>query len=489
MLQHRAVSLRIVVLFILFWILWTARLGAKFYGEQDSYRTWIPAAVRNYDIYDYDTIGLMIVRSAYLDDAGKLSVYSHHPPLMVWLPRLLALVAGINEVSIRFVFVAATLIGAAAFYTLVKHLYGEKMAFWAMFFFSITPFMTYFETSYGPDPLGFMAFLLFAAIFTHWIKRPTRRRFIGLVSTTILATWSAWPAVIFVGVMGICGLFFGRRQQRIGIVVLGIVAVTSIAVMLLLYQYWWAGSFESLMQAFVWRTSTATFTEGSASFTMVEWFSRNLMDIVAFGTLGLLLLSFIGVFFLFKQGTRYANALTLSLLLAALIYFGAFRNATFIHHFYKAYTIPAMAISAAASVVYRRRWYPRIMRPAVDGLILACVVQSIYILILLVGTTNEPSLTHVIDYINGLQNRPERIVVTFIDVNTGSENAVEYYTMHPIDWTIGLDEIVLTPDETVLYILCDKNQQYVSDFYGGSAPPSTQIDELCTAYDLSASGN
>jgi hypothetical protein len=486
MMSHkRTISMRLVVLFIVFWGLWTARLGAKFYGEQDSYRSWMPAAVRNFDIYGYDTIGLMMVRNAYIDDVENLNFYSHHPPLVVWLPALLAQVAGLNEVSARFGFVAAVMIGSAAFYTLVKQLYGEKVAFWSVFFFGITPFTAYFAPSYGIDTVGFLALLLFGALYVVWLKRPTRMRYIGLIGATILATWSAWPAVIFVGMFGICGLFFVGWRQRIQIVMLGVVAVFSIAVMLLLYESWWTGAIDSLLEAYVYRTSTDSFTPGTEPFTLVQWVTRNTKDMVTFGTLGLVVLAFIGIYFLYKHGTRYANAITLSLLLAALTYLTLFRNATYIHHYYKAYLIPSLAIAAAATVVYTRKIRPRALRPVADGLIIACVVQSIYILLPLVATTHEPALTNIVSYINELQTQPDLIMVRFPTVNPGSDHAIEYYTMHRIQWGVRLNQLPENIDG--LYIYCAANQQYVIDHYGGSPPPSTPLDELCTAYDLAAS--
>jgi 4-amino-4-deoxy-L-arabinose transferase-like glycosyltransferase len=484
MSQSRRVPNRVLVLFIVLWALWTARIGAKFYGEQDSFRSWMPAAVRNYEIYDYNTIGLMMVRNAYVEDVENLYVYSHHPPLVVWLPALMAKFAGLNEVSARFPFAAAVMIGTAAFYCLVKHSYGEKMTFWAVFFFGITPFTSYFAPSYGIDTLGFLALLLFAALFAIWLKRPTWMRFLGLIGVTILAAWSAWPAVIYIGVLGIFGLFLGGWQQRAGIVVLGIVSVLAIAAMLVLYEQWWAGSFNSLMEAYFWRSSSASLTADSEPFTLIQWLSRNLIDIIRFGTLSLVVLTVMGIYSLWQYGTRFANAITFSLLVAALVYLLFFRNATYVHHYYKAYLVPVMAIAAAAAVVYGRTLHPRITRPVTDALILVFVAQALFVLAFLVGTTNAPSLTHVIDYINGLTEKPERIIVTYININPGSEYALEYYTIQPIDWTIALDEVA--PDEDVLYILCDENQQYVSDFYEGISPPSTPLDELCTAYDLGA---
>jgi hypothetical protein len=485
MSQSRSVPIRLLVLFIVFWALWTARLGAKFYGEQDSYKTWVPSAVRNYEIYDYDDIGFMIVRNGYPDTIENLVFYSHHPPLIVWLPALFDKVAGLNEVSVRFVFVAAMMIAAAAFYAMVKHLYDEKLAFWAVFFFGITPFVAYFQTSYAHEPLSFMAFCLFGAIYAHWLKRPTVLRYVGLVATAVLATWSAWSAVIFVGMFGICGMFFVGRKQRIGIVVLGGVTVLSIVVMMLLYESWWTGAIDSLLEAYVYRTSTDSFTPGTEPFTLVQWVTRNSRDVVTFGTLGLVALAFIGIYFLYKYGTRSANALTLSLLLAALTYLVLFRNATYIHHYYKAFLIPVLAIAAAATVVYTRKIRPRVLHPVVDGLIIACVVQSIYILLPIVATTHEPSLTNIINYINGLQTQPDLIIVRFPSVNPGSDHAIEYYTMHRIQWGVRLNQ--LPENIEGLYIYCAENQQYVIDHYGGSPPPSTPLDELCTAYDLAAS--
>lgn len=356
MSENSKIPFRLIILLIVIWGLWAIRMGQPYYTKEDASRVWMPAAVRNYDWYGIEEIGLSVTRnSARIDDSSQLTYYHNHPPLSIWLPALFSKFAGFNELSIRFLFPAAMMIAASAFYVVVRRLSDSNLAFWSVLFFGLNPMISYYETSYGHDPLGFMAAMLFAAIFINWVRQPTRARYFALVFLAILAVYTAWPAIFFIGTIGIVGMIFTNNQQRIGIVVLGIVSVAAIVIMMGTYELMHNGSVLSLIERYQWRSSSATYTVGSRSFSMLEWFANAIVQMTVWCTASVLILSVIGIRPLFKRITKQAKWMILALFLAALVYQLAFRNASYVHVYYKAFFIPSLAIFSAAAILYARQ--------------------------------------------------------------------------------------------------------------------------------------
>jgi 4-amino-4-deoxy-L-arabinose transferase-like glycosyltransferase len=482
--NNKLVSKRVGVLLMVLWGIWTLRLGDPFFGVQDGFRTWMPAAVRNFDIYDYEEVGLSIVRDRYVRNIEDLYVYSHHPPLSVWIPALFSKVAGFNEVALRYTFPAVMMFGAAACDILVRRLYDERVAFWALLFFGITPFIAYYQTSYGHDPYGFMSLLLFAAILNEWLSQPTTWRYVILVLVTILAVLSAWPAVVFVGMLGLFGMIWGQWRHRVGIVILGIVAVVTLGVMLLLYEHWWQGSIASLLDAYVWRSSDATLRRGSESFTLVQWIVVNSRYIVLYAGVGAILLAIAGIFLMVKRRNRYANSFTFFLLLAALAYFLAFRNATYVHDYYKAFVMPALAIASAFTVVYGSRI--RLLRPAIPILVLATVVQCLILVGIMVNTNHRPWLQDIVEHITAVPAPIHRIALVDNSEPRFTAIPLEFYTMRRTSHNVLIQNLDIGFDEIVMYVDCVRPQATVLAELRDEFDRYERINSMCSVYTLTA---
>jgi hypothetical protein len=347
------------LLLIVIWGLLSYRLSTPLFGTQDAGRIWIAASVRNYDLYGLENTGLMVVRNEGPATPETLMFYSHHPPLVTWLPALFTKLVGYHELGIRYVFAAATLLGAAGLYSLTRKLYGATVAFWALAFYGLVPMVTYFGRVAGHDPLGMMAALLFGAVIVRWLDRPTRGRYRALVGLAVLAVWTAWPAVFFVAWLGLAAMALGRRSQRVGVVGLGVTAVAAFVVMMVFYQLQWPYAIQSLLDAFVWRSSDAMWFAGSESFTMGEFLTENSAHLIAHTTYGVVVLGVVGVVVLWRYGNRRGNVFLLALLLSGLTYLLTFRNAAYIHDYYKLVLIPAIAVSAAMAWVYVPRLFPQ----------------------------------------------------------------------------------------------------------------------------------
>ena len=346
------------LLLLVVWALLSYRLSTPLFGNQDAGRIWIASSVLNYDRYGLENTGLMVVRNVEPTTPENLFFYTHHPPLVTWLPTLFTRLVGFHELGIRYVFAAATLISAAGLYSLVKRLYGRTVAFWALGFYGLVPMVAYFGRVAGHDPLGMMAALVFGAVLVRWLDRPTRGRYIALLLLAVLAVWTAWPAVFFVALLGLGALWLGTRSHRLGVVGIGLVSVAAFVTMMGFYQLQWSGSIQSLLDAFVYRSSSVSWTEGSASFTLQEFFEVNQRHLLVHTTDAVVLLSLLGLLVLRRYGNRTGNVLLLALLLGGLSYLLIFRNAAFIHDYYKLVLVPAIAISAALAWVYLPRLLP-----------------------------------------------------------------------------------------------------------------------------------
>lgn len=483
MSQSRSNLIPIIPVLLVLWFMMTYQIAEPYYIGRDAPQIWVPAAVRNFDVYGTEEIGLMIVKNASEeDDISKLTFYSHHPPLIVWLPALITKFVGHNELAIRFIFPAAMMIATAAFYVLVRRLYDDKIAFWSIILFAISPLNSISQAGLAHDPLGFAAALLYAAIFVNWLRQPNRTRFIGLILTTILSVWTAWPALFFVGIIGILGILFGDWKHRIGIVILGIISVISIVIMLLLYESWWSGSIFDLINVFFWRASAASTSQNSASFTVIDWLAALIHHMVFYATVAVVVLSFIGIQYLRNKGSRFANSFTFALLIAGVFYLLVFRNAGYVHVYYKAFLLPACAISGAFAIVYARQAKTRFVKPLIDGLLISFVFQTIFIFNLAYSVPHRENLENIVRYITERQDLPEEIYILYPAALYGSDNALEYYTNHGIEWNSLLQDL---PDEheEILFIYCNDEQSYMQSNFD-ELPPHTQLDEQCTAYEL-----
>lgn len=346
------------LLLLFIWGLLSYRLSTSLFGNQDAGRIWIASSVLNYERYGLENTGLMVIRNIEPTTPDRFFIYTHHPPLVTWLPALFTRLVGFHELGIRWVFAAATLLGAAGFYSLVRRMYGATVAFWALAVYGLVPMVSYFGRVAGHDPLGMMAALLFGAVLARWLDRPTRGRYRALLLLASLAVWTAWPGVFFVAWLGLGAMVLGQRRHRVGVLGIGLACVVAFVVMMGFYQLQWSGAIQSLIDSFVYRSSDVRWTLGSATFTLPEFFEVNLRHLRVYTTDGVLLLALLGLLVLRRYGNRSGNVLLLALLLGGLSYLLVFRNAAFIHDYYKWVLIPAVAVSAALAWVYLPRLLP-----------------------------------------------------------------------------------------------------------------------------------
>jgi 4-amino-4-deoxy-L-arabinose transferase-like glycosyltransferase len=384
---------------------------------------------------------------------------SHHPPLIAWIPAIITQFTGFHELGVRFAFAAATLISVCAIHVLARRLYNEQIAFWTAFFYAFTPMVAYFGRVTGHEAFGLASALLFAAVMVNWLRQPTRPRYLALIFLVWLSVWTAWLAMFFVGMLGIAAMWIASRQQRIGIIALGVWTVIAVVVMMLFYEAQWAGSIRDLLDAFVWRTSNAAGRPDDPSFTIVQFIVKISAHIIFFVTPTLTFLSLWGIRYVHRYSSRQTKTILAGLLMSAFAYLIVFRNANYIHDYYKIVFVPAMAISSATVMFYAhterrmRRW----ARPAIHVLVGAMIVTSVLTVGIMHLAGRQPRIHAIIDSLNNEISRDD-VVISFIDDDVyGYDRVVQFYTFHAVHWQQTPDDaltIAETSDHRVWYVYC-----------------------------------
>lgn len=447
----------LVILLLLMWGLLVIRLGAPWFGLQEAPRLWIAAAVRNHHVYGLSGTGGMVVRNFEFSDRADFNFYSHHPPTVIWLPYALTRVFGQNELALRYGFAAITLIGAAAFYVLVRRLHGERLAWWATAFYGLSPMIAYYGRVAGHDPLGMTVVMLYGALLVNWLRQPRRDRLLLLILLAWLAVWTAWPAVILVGTLGLGAMWLGDWRHRLAVPLLGVVCVLGFVSLMAYYQSQWDGAIDSISDAFGFRASNLSDDRDSEPFTALAFVWQTVAHVMVFATPGLTLMAAWGVWPLLRRGSRTAVVFWWGLLAGGLIYQLIFRNASYVHDYYKFNLIPALAIAAAAAWVFLRhdpsvrRW----ARPLLDSLLLLAIISGGALLIWLHATGSRPQLPPLIDALNA-HVTPADALATHL---TGRDQAwpLMYYTSRVIleDTTYAEAQALARSHEgRVIYIDC-----------------------------------
>ena len=94
-----------ILTLLLIWAVWTFSIGDELYNSRDTTHGWVASAARNYDRYSYDEIGFSVVWDNEENvDISSLKVYSHHPPLVAWLPAILTKFIGNNVLGLKIGF-------------------------------------------------------------------------------------------------------------------------------------------------------------------------------------------------------------------------------------------------------------------------------------------------------------------------------------------------------------------------------------------------
>ena len=277
--MHRINRPLLLILLISSFLL-TLNIGARWWGPGDENGAWISAVVRNYQRYGASELRFLQVLNEAPAAPDTLRYYNHHPPLVSWISAISVSLFGSFEVGLRWVSISATLVGIALFYVLSRQLVKQRQALWATAFYAFTPMMAYYGRMPDHEALALVWLLSYFIVFLRWREQPTAKYWWGLVIFAVLAAWTAWATLLFIGLSILVSLRpAAYRKQAF---MLSVLTLLSVVIMLGYYQLAWSGTFEDLMQAFIWRSSSLSGRSDTSAFTIAEFIIRQLGHMVFF---------------------------------------------------------------------------------------------------------------------------------------------------------------------------------------------------------------
>ncbi|MBL8160928.1 MAG: glycosyltransferase family 39 protein [Anaerolineae bacterium] len=454
----RTIPRHLILILLIGWALLAIRSGDRLTDIREAPHVWIPAAIRNYHLYG-DQIGVMMTRNtAPITNPDEIIFYSHHPAMMVWVPAVSTALLGFHETGVRFPFMAITLLTTCLLYVFTRRLFNERVAAWTAFFYLIAPFTNFFGRIAAPDVIGFLWVMCFALVIQDWLHKPKRWHLLGLGIFAWLAVWTAWTAVFFIAAFGIAAMFLGGRHHRIVIVGVGALTIMAFGALMLFYQLQWDGSINSILDAYVWRSSTTTFKDEAATFTALQWITKNTSEIIVFATGGIVFLSLAGVLALLREN-RYRQGMILALFAGSLSYQLTFLNASYVHDVDKASFTLVLALLAGLGHQFwqhpkRVRWG----RPLTQVAVLAIFIQGVAITLTMHNTGRVPLLNQAIELARAA---PDDVQVAIYlpqirdDRKSVYAMVAQFYSYRPIIWNKKVEEArAVVAGQPILYINC-----------------------------------
>lgn len=458
--MHRKPHIPIALILILLasWGLMMINIDLPWWEQGGDNGAWISAAVRNYDRYGAANIGfLQILNFEPVTSPDEYQYYMHHPPLIVWQTAITSALFGLNELSFRYLAAVMTLISTVAMYVLIRRLTrNESQALWGCALYAFTPMMLFYGRMPDHEAPALAFVLLVFAVIVNLSYRVTPARLLGVVVLAILCSWTAWAVLIFIGMAGLWLLLVNPRKNMRVFLALGLVTIGAVVVLIAYYQSQNPETINDLLSVFVHRTSDQRLSRGSASFTTGEFLWQNFIHIVSLFTPSLLFLSIIGWILAGKHGSHRTHMMIIALLLAALTYFLVFRNATYIHNYYKIYLAPFFALTASFAMVahqpYRGR-KQRVISAAMRGFIVGGVVAGGFFFMLLHESAVRPQLDEVRDLLANQTQAGDHI-------NTNLDYGIQplaYYSSTVIQGNREPEQIesLLLSDQKFAYLYCD----------------------------------
>lgn len=387
------ISVVLLVILLLSWALMMINIATPWWEQGSDNGAWISAAVRSYERYGFFEIGGLQVLNFEPATAENFEYYTHHPPIIVWSTALASAFFGFHELSFRYVAAVMTLISTVAMYVLSRRLVSHHQALWATGFYALTPMMLYFGRMPNHEAPALAFALLFLAVLVNASRKLTRTRIFALSLLAILCAWTAWAVLIFVGFGALWFLWRNPKKHWKVFLLLGVITVLSVVILLAYYQSQWDQAVPDLLDTFIWRTGNQQLDRSSAVFTWGEFLWKNFIHLVTLMTPSLLILNLIGIIFVVKYDKPATRGMVFVLLISALTYFLLFRNATFIHNYYKIYLSPAMALIASSAMVGWRVFAGRKGRAfsaAMGGLVVGAVITGAFLFNLLHLSADRP---------------------------------------------------------------------------------------------------
>lgn len=500
MLKKQSSQLWVIVGILL--VVWTAllfRMDEPFWGHHENPPTWMSAAVRTFNQYGAASVNFMVVRTPGPTTPEDGWYYLHHPPLIIWIEAITSQFFGYDadtlvphESSIRMVAYVATMLTLSLFYVIARRLSNQKTALIALALYAFTPLTLYFGRTPHYDIMLMPFVYAFVAIFINWMRHYTQARTIALICVAIAMMWIDWPGAFYLTAMGIFALIFGKRQQRIGIVVIGVITLIATAAIPVMYEVLRPGSITEIFDILSLRTSTREAGFDSSSFTLVEFFARYFYDMVTVISFAVTILGAVGLvrlFFLKKTVNIY---LLLALVMTPYVFMAIVPNSFHFHDWYKVHFLPSFGI-AAAMLIYRS-WSipPDGLKRYIKPLVVAILITSLGLTIVWSIRLHQTSINNTFgrEVAADLPLYTQEDDVIYSNVTSGF-NKIEFYAYRNVQWGFlpetFAEDIQLEENLDAFYLLCLSPETV--DSYDGlfSEYEYEQVGRECRLIDLGSS--
>jgi len=454
----------IIIVLLIMWGLLTIRIGAPWFGHHDTNGVVFMTTARNYELYGASELHLLPLLNYEIPAQPEdYNFYLHHPPMISWALALAGGAFMLTEASSRFIIVCATMISIASLYVLSRRLLGQKRALFVVILYSFTPMIAYFGRMPNHEPLVTGFLMPFITIYAQYLRYPTRARWVALSILAILCMWTAWAAFFFFVALILLGILYRlefhfkklltqwiHSWDLIGI---GMIVVFATIAIPLFYESQYPGAIQKLLNALVFRTSDIGGSRGSPTFTIFQYIARQLIHMATMMTLFVVVMGFVGIRPLNKE-SRLTQAIVWGMLGGGVGFLVFFRNASYIHDYYKYYLMPSFAILASIGILWiwklRRIWWAK---PAMLGLFLG---STIYALVIFVGahiSGNQPFPLAIANDIHE-NSTTEELIMTNL---TFQSPAIEFYAERRITYEITPEkafERLADADQPVIYVYC-----------------------------------
>jgi hypothetical protein len=305
-------------------------------------------------------------------DPPGLLAYTHHPPLSFWLEYASVEVLGWNETAIRVVPILFTAISVTALFLLVARHYGRLFGLGAAALGLTMPMSLLYGWMANYEAGILCMFMLGFLLHDGLRRRPLRSWWPTLVPCFVapLIDWQGaflGPGLLLYELLHPRG---DRRPWRV-LLVVGPVAILSVATVVALDVWWSGGDFELAMKGLLGVASAAATT----SWTFLDWIRKQAHYWVELMTWPVSILALLGLLLSGIMARRDAVArLSLAFFAIALLNAALFPARSINHDFWWFTGIPAAA--CATLVVLKTIAGASRIRTAIC--LAACLAMSVH---------------------------------------------------------------------------------------------------------------
>lgn len=470
MTHRKPVPIVLILMLLVSWGVMVINIDLPWWENGGDNGAWISSAVRNYDRLGASEIGFLPILNFEPTTPDTYEVYINHPPMIVWQTAITSKLFGFYEMSFRYLAMIMTLISTAGMYVLLRRLtHNPTQTLWGTALYAFTPMMLYYGRMPNHEAPALAFVLIVFCALVNLSHRVNRRDLLIMVIFTVLCAWTAWAVLIFIGIAGLWLLWLNPKRNWKIFLSLGLTAFLSVVALIAYYQSVYPDTIAELLDVFVYRTSNQQLSRGSAPFTLTEFVWQNFVHTVSLFTPSMLFLSAFGIWFSRKRANRRTIGMIVVLFASAFAYFLVFRNATYIHNYYKIYLAPAFALSASFAMVayqpHRGRWRRGLMA-GMQGFIVGGIATGGFFFVLLHQSADRPQLDQIRALFAEHTDAGDRVLTNL------------YYAISPLSFYASIDLRDDIPPESIpaqveadsdlIYLYCDT----------GDVDPFTEPDSL-----------